>query len=88
VFCIDELAEDGIWECGRWVEQEGKHQRTLKARADLTSKAVTDAGLAVVPDTALHPRHANIEGWPVDKTQRAAKAQLLAHAASLVKLPA
>jgi hypothetical protein len=46
-----------------------------------------EVGLTVEPDPTHHPRHANIIGWPEDKDQRTAKAQRLAAAATLVKLP-
>jgi len=42
------------------------------------------ACLSVVPDIGVHPRHANILGWPVDKAQKKLLAIKLAEAATFV----
>lgn len=44
---------------------------------------VVDVGLQVVPDNTPR-RHANITGWPTEKSKKMSLAQELAAAASLV----
>ena len=87
VFCIDGLNEAGIWECGQWVEQKRIDGVSLKARGDLPFSAVEAAGLKLLPDATYHPLHANIIGWPEDKGERVAKAQLLRDYCKLVPRP-
>ena len=85
VFGIDGLFEAGIWSIGMtWVAQP--RGATLYARADVASSAVEDSGLRVDVDNTP-PRHANVIGWPDEKSAQKLKAGILAEAASLRLAP-
>ena len=81
VSIIEGLTEGEIWEDGRLVESLRTDAAKLKARADFHfAGGSLPAGLVIEPDPAPYPRHANLVGWPEDKKERQAKAQLLADA--------
>src|SRR3990170_1342923 len=81
VFRIHSLDEPEVWAIGRAhvADPQGKK---LHGRADLAIEAVTSLGLAVVP-TDPPPRHAEISGWPLEKSAVMSLAQELASRASL-----
>ena len=86
VYRTSDCGERKIWLLGElFVEAKRKDNRSIVARADITSKRVFDEGLAIVPELSPHPRHANVTGWPVDKPQQTIKALALAQG-SMLKL--
>jgi hypothetical protein len=86
VFLVTGLADATVWALGE-QHVAGPLGRTLHARADLPVGAVHTADLtATVDDTPV--RHANIEGWPSDKSAQKLLAQKLAEAAVLRLPPA
>ncbi len=82
VFRIDGLTEDEIWKI--WENTVNRSSnRTLHGRAEITALAVETQDLQVVPDKKPH-RHANIIGWPAEKSKRLQIAQELAAIATLI----
>jgi len=77
------MQDDEIWRIGeREVAQ--KSGRTLRARADITVSGVQDKELRVdLDDVPL--RHANITGWPEERSKQISIAIELA-ADSLLRL--
>jgi len=78
-----------IWEIGELFvagpmsEKTGK-TKTVQGRADITAVQITSKkGLNVSPDTAPHPLHANIIGWPEAKDEQKMLAVELANEALL-----
>lgn len=69
VFRISGVSERDVWGMGtEYVAKE--REKTLKARGDVIAIKVLNKKLNVTPDTETHPRHANITGWPQDKSER------------------
>ena len=86
VFAIRSLLEGDVWELGQvFVATPGR--RTLRARADTAVRDVKAASLQVVLDNTP-PRHANIAGWPAEKSARKLCAEELAASATLNLAPA
>lgn len=82
VFCISNLADSEIWDMGiRHVSEV--RAKPLLGRADITAKHVFSTGLQVRADPEPHPRHANIVGWPGDKSKQKLVAIKLAEEAFL-----
>jgi hypothetical protein len=79
VFRIAGLLESEIWHLGeREVAQPAN--RTIHGRGDLRVNDIEVRHLVIEPDD--HPRrHADIVGWPSDKAEQKAIAQLLAESA-------
>ncbi len=81
VFCIRELEDTQIWGLAN------EHvipilQKPLIGRADIKVSDATDIGLDVVPSD--NPaRHANITGWPGERSKRKLLALKLAAKAAL-----
>lgn len=80
-----DLDEDGLWSLGREVAV--LRQKPLVGRADFTAQLCRDTKLDVIP--AEGPgigglNHANIVGWPSEKSAQMAHAQTLAEAATFV----
>ena len=67
VFRTHDLNEDEIWAIGATVAE--KRQPSLKARADILVRALLGTPLRLVPDDNP-PRHANIVGWPDEKSDQ------------------
>jgi len=81
VFQIRDLAENRIWEMGESSVAKPTN-RTLYGRGDITLSAVHKNGLRVDPDN--NPtRHADIVGWPEEKSEQKLLAMELAEDASL-----
>jgi len=81
VFVISGLAEAIVWEIGA-ANVAGPQGKTLYARADVQVETVRMAKLRVEVDN--NPvRHANIAGWPDEKSAQMLKATILAEAAAL-----
>jgi len=80
------LAEDSIWTIGRENVGVSRNQ-TLKARADLPALSVREATLDVLAEPSVHPRHANIVGFPDEKEKQRLATMELAMAATLIVAP-
>jgi hypothetical protein len=82
VYRISNISEEEIWDIGReYVAEPSK--RTLYARGDTTAAVITKTGLEIVPETALHPLHANIVNWPSEKDEQKILAVEIANEAKL-----
>jgi hypothetical protein len=81
VFRIQELPEEQIWEIGRRYvsEPQGK---TLYGRGDVFASIVIENNLTINLDDNP-PRHANVVGWPADKSKLKLIALELANQATL-----
>ena len=81
VFRISSLLENEIWEIGnREVAQ--KRGLPLLGRADISAFHILDNKLKLIPDNNP-PRHANIVGWPPEKSEQILIAMVLAENAQL-----
>lgn len=68
VFRTSALTDSQIWDLGeRNVARERKMQ--LLGRGDIYSSVVVDKGLKIAADNNP-PRHANITGWPEEKSKQ------------------
>jgi len=86
VFAIRSLPEATVWELGQ-VFVATPRGRTLKARADVRVRDVREVSLQVALDN-VPARHANIVGWPSEKSARKSCLQELAARATLKLAPA
>ncbi len=76
------LSDAEIWEEGREVAK--KRGKTLVGRADVKASVVRHQALDAVPDEP--PRnHANIIGWPSDKSSQLLKAAELAIGSKFIR---
>lgn len=67
VFRVDGLGDEAVWQIGSSIA--AKRERKLKARADFEARAIAATPLRLHPDDNP-PRHANIVGWPIEKSDR------------------
>lgn len=75
--------DDIHWEAGRLI-----NTHHLLGAADVSTSAVTGIGFKVVAvPTASNPFHAELQGWPDDKSMRIDKARDLADASCFVPVP-
>jgi hypothetical protein len=81
VFRIQDLPEEQIWEIGQRYVSEPQ-SKTLYARGDVLASVVTENNLTIDPDDHP-PRHANVLGWPEDKSAQKLIATELANQATL-----
>lgn len=80
VFHTKMLSDQEIWELGkRYVALPN---RTVHARADFKAESAEKAQLQLTLDNQP-PRHANIIGWPPEKSERKLRAMELASMAAL-----
>jgi len=68
VFRIQDLPEEQIWEIGRRYVS-GPQSKTLHSRGDVFASVVIEQNLTIIPDNDP-PRHANVIGWPEDKSEQ------------------
>ena len=81
VFQTRGLSEEKIWQIGtKYIS--APLEKTLRARADVIVSVVEKQGLNVDVDNTP-PRHANIIGWPEEKSAQKLLALELASRASL-----
>lgn len=81
VFRISNLTDNEIWEIGdREVTQ--KRNKPLLGRADILAFHVLNNKLEIIPDNNP-PRHANIIGWPREKSEQKLVAMELAESSQL-----
>lgn len=83
IFDTENLQDESVWSMGRDIAID----RTLHARADITTGVAVAQGLNLVIDEPP-PRHRNLDGWPPasQKEDRKLIAMELA-AAALLRLP-
>jgi hypothetical protein len=81
VFRIDKLQEHLIWELGRNIILAPG--RNLHGRGDLVACIIFQQDLWIEPDN-IPLRHANITGFPLEKSKQKEIALELASAATLV----
>lgn len=81
VFRISTLSTNEIWKIGdsEVAQKRGLH---LLARADIAASHIIKVNLKIIPDN-IPPRHANIVGWPEEKSARMSIALELAKNAQL-----
>lgn len=80
-----DLSEFEIWEIARrFVTEKMIIQREVLARAELRAGFLKDSMLRLYADGEPHPRHVNIEGWPVACEDMLAVKKKLANEARLV----
>ena len=68
VFRITGLSNEEIWDIARDVAQQ--RNKTLLGRAEISAFDVIEQGLRVEPDPPPE-RHANMIGWPHEKSDKA-----------------
>ena len=85
VFQIKELAETEIWRIGETCISQPTG-RTLHGRADISVLSVHNVDLKIDPNNKP-PRHANIIGWPEEKSKQKLFALELAAKATLKLKP-
>lgn len=66
---ISGIEDTEIWDIGLLVVAPVS-QRELRARADFLASHAFDNNLSVLPDTRIHPRHANVVNWPKKESER------------------
>lgn len=81
VFRISNLSDNEIWKIGD-TDVAQKRGLFLLGRADISAFHVFDKSLKVVPDNNP-PQHANIIGWPKEKSEQKLIAMELAESAQL-----
>lgn len=80
-----DLQDLEIWEIARtFVTEKRPDKRKVLARAELSAGILTDSKLRLNADGNPHPRHVNIEDWPVACEDMLALRQKLANAAKLI----
>ena len=83
VFRVNGLTEKEIWELGeRDVVQKQSTSKTLYGRADVKASSVWNVNLRIDPND-IPPRHADLIGWPEEKSARKLIALELAEQAEL-----
>lgn len=81
VFRISHLSGDEIWEIGNCKVAQ-KRELPLLGRADILASCVLNMNLNLIPDNNP-PRHANIVGWPSEKSEQKLIAMELAENSQL-----
>jgi hypothetical protein len=84
VFRISELLNTEIWDIGIKEVVKEEQGKSLIGRADVLTSIVTGNGLEVIPQEPP-PRHANIVGWPDEKSEQKQIAMELAAEAQFYK---
>ncbi len=77
------LEENEIWDIGRNYVANIR-QKPLVGRADILARSVYEEELRLEEDTRVHPRHANIIGWPSEQPKQKQIALSLAAKANLI----
>jgi hypothetical protein len=85
VFRVSGLSEGQIWNIAD-CDVTPTQTNTIKGRADINSDDLVNSKLEVIPKEPPY-RHANISGWPDDKTERKLMAIELARKAILYLVP-
>lgn len=67
------MEDTEIWKIGDEVVGRPRAKNPV-ARADFHAAGLRNLNLSVEADTAVHPRHANLCGWPVEKDEQKAVA--------------
>lgn len=82
---IDGLMETEIWGIGNLVGKE--RDKKVLARADVAKSMILNVGLNVALSQGLHPLHADVGGWPLEKDERKAIALELCANSKLLLCP-
>jgi hypothetical protein len=85
IFLTESLTEKEIWTIAENCVDDPPNKVT-KARGDLKESVVTSAGLTIDFDDNP-PRHANILGWPQEKSERMLLAKKISDPSVLVVKP-
>lgn len=70
MFFLDELTESDIWILGDFAGK--KRGKRAIARAEMLENFIRELELVVTPDPNDHPRHVNVEHWPISKDEQKA----------------
>ena len=79
------LSGDEIWDMGHSFVAAPR-AKPLLGRADILAHHVSEEALHLEEDVRMHPRHANIAGWPDGKPEQLLVAMKLSQKANLVLL--
>lgn len=79
------MSEEEVWDWGQ-LHVGDVAGKQVKGRAETAPATYEDQGLTVTPDD-IPPGHANVLGWPAEKSQQMLIAQKLAAIATLVLAP-
>jgi hypothetical protein len=82
IFLVSGLNDRSRWSLGE-EQVEAQRGESIKARADFHSQVVLSQHLRIDHDGKPHYRHANITGWPDEKSERKLRAQEIANQALL-----
>ena len=69
VYRVHGLGHGEIEDIGR-VHVAQPRGKVLSGRTECQSVNLTNVGLDIIPDPEPHPRHANVTGWPEDKSEQ------------------
>jgi len=84
VYRVKDWTDSKIWwAADNFVTALRTDKRKVMARADTTAERIFEQELNVEAHPTPHPRHANISGWPDDRSSRKSKALELAKNAIL-----
>lgn len=79
VYRTSELTDEEIWDIGqKFVVDQTSDKKPIIGRADLSSNAILDSKLQIVPVPTPHERHADLMGWPKERAVTLSIAQELA----------
>lgn len=82
------LSDSKIWYIAQeFVTKTRSDNAEVRGRADLSARIFKDMGLHLNPDGTPHPRHLNVENWPLDKPKLLDIRTKLANKATLVLKP-
>lgn len=85
VFWISNLTPVQIWDIGQWVAEI--REKILRARGDIIGSHVLSEGLIIESETTVHSLHANIIGWPEQRSEKLLIAKKLARKTELQLKP-
>lgn len=86
VYRTSSISGDEVWDIG-WEHVAKPRDRTLRARGDTVASVIVKTGLEIVPETTLHPLHANIIGWPPERDLQKMLAVEIANETALAIVP-
>jgi len=82
VFRLTGLSENAIWKIGGRIIRESKSFKKFYGVAEIVASTAQNLYLCIKPDKTP-PRHANIVGWPEEKSERLLIAKEIAASAKL-----
>lgn len=69
VYRIINLTRNEIWDIGQRYVAE-RRGRTLRARGDIGASDIFSESLEIRTDMVIHPLHANVVGWPTQRSEQ------------------